>query len=163
MPRKPGGPASFRSPTPATHCINLVAGSSLDAAGCPWRMPSQHTREDTGAFVTSLLRPPARASFVGSAPATGSLGSERPETSRGPIRLAHVEQATGTPFRTRAALCFPSLPRPARLCATRLHHGPPRIGADGLCLGVLTGREIGLAEIPGTVPESDHARSRDTP
>jgi len=26
------------------------------------------------------------------------------------------------------------------------------MGADGLCLGVLTGREIGLAEIPGTVP-----------
>jgi hypothetical protein len=37
------------------------------------------------------------------------------------------------------------------------------MGADGLCLGVLTGREIGLAEIPGTVPEPGHARPRDTP
>jgi len=34
--------------------------------------------------------------------------------------------------------------------------------ATGLCLGVLTGREIGLAENPGTVPESDHARPRET-
>lgn len=37
------------------------------------------------------------------------------------------------------------------------------MSADGLCLGVLTVREIGLAEIPGTVPESEHARPRDTP
>lgn len=36
------------------------------------------------------------------------------------------------------------------------------MGAEGLCLGVLTGREIGLAAIPGTVPESDHARPRET-
>jgi hypothetical protein len=35
------------------------------------------------------------------------------------------------------------------------------MGADGLCLGVLTAREIGQAEIPGTVPESDHARPRE--
>jgi hypothetical protein len=37
------------------------------------------------------------------------------------------------------------------------------MGAESLCLGVLTGREIGLAEIPGTVPGTAHARPRDTP
>jgi hypothetical protein len=37
------------------------------------------------------------------------------------------------------------------------------MSADGLCLGVLTDREIGLAVIPGTVPEPGHARFRDTP
>jgi hypothetical protein len=55
----------------------------------------RHTREDSGAVVSSLRRPPLRASCVGTAPAPGSLGSARPETSRGLIRLAHAEQDTG--------------------------------------------------------------------
>jgi hypothetical protein len=37
------------------------------------------------------------------------------------------------------------------------------MGAKGLCLGVLTDREIGLAVIPGMVPEPGHARFRDIP
>ena len=68
----------------ASHCIKLVARSSLDALACLLRAPRRHTREDSGAFLASLHRPPARTSFVGTAPATGSLGSERPETSRRP-------------------------------------------------------------------------------
>lgn len=35
------------------------------------------------------------------------------------------------------------------------------MGATGLCLGVRTGGEFGLAVIPGKVPEPGHARSRE--
>mgnify|MGYP001426011533 CR=1 FL=1 len=147
----------------ASHCINLVAGSSIDALACLLRTLRRHTREDSGTFLASLLRPPTRASCVGTAPAIGSLGSARPETSRGPIRFSHLEQLTGVPPGIRLPSVLPAY-HARQGSALRASTTAVRAsGATGLCPGVLTGREIGLAEIPGTVPESDHARSREIP
>jgi hypothetical protein len=52
-------------PTPASHCINLVARSSLDAAACSWRTP-HGTRAKTRArsssrFSVRLRGPPSSA------------------------------------------------------------------------------------------------------
>lgn len=60
----------------------------------------------------------------------------------------------GSPSKSGAALCFPSLPRPARSCASRLHHGHPRMGG---------GRPLpGRADGPGDRAGGDNpARSRD--